>query len=85
VVRLQLLLTESNYQGYRVALLTDERVEKFTWDGLSIQTALSEKVIDIGVPAELLTRGDYQLRLDGRTLDGDFESLDSYSFRVIRN
>jgi hypothetical protein len=85
MVTLRLLLTENNYQNYRATLLTDEGVKKFTQDGLSAHAAAGATMIDVGIPNEILMRGDYQLRLDGRTPGRDFEVLNSYFFRVIRD
>lgn len=85
VLKLQLQVTEGSYQSYRASLLTDEGVELSSWEDLRVQPAAARTLIAIDVPAKLLTRGDYQVKLYGRAANGEFEALDSYSFRIIRN
>jgi hypothetical protein len=44
----------------------------------------SRRELMLVVPAELLGPGDYQILLSGENKDGNYESMASYSFRIVR-
>jgi hypothetical protein len=83
VVNLQLMIGEKGGQSYQASLFTDKGEEEFTQNELQAESA-TEKVVSVPVPAGVLIRGDYRLRLKARMPDGNVEEIASYSFRVIR-
>ena len=85
VVELRMQLGADDHQAYRAALLTDQQVEKFTGDNLEGRPTANTKVVSLRVPAAMLERGDYRLRLKGRSPTGEFQEVDDFSFRVLRN
>ncbi len=73
------------YQSYRAVLQTAEGSEKFRLDGLSAASTNSGIVVPFSLPARLLTRGDYYIKLGGRNPAGEYEDLPRYSFRITNN
>jgi hypothetical protein len=81
-VQLQLGLESDEYQSYRAELLTSERAGLLVKKDLKAESKDGKKVINLTVPAELLKRDDYRVKLSGRRLDGSYEDIASYTFRV---
>jgi len=73
------------YQSYRAVLQTTEGSEKFGIDDLRATTKDSHVVVPFKLAAGLLTRGDYYVKLRGLNPRGEYEDVDSYSFRVTNN
>jgi len=81
-VRVELLLTDHQYQGFEATLL-DSDGRTLTTKNLKPARANPRAVV-FDVPANLLTRGDYRIRLSGTSANGNVESLPGYSLRAIR-
>lgn len=84
VVRLKLELPANDYLTYQVVLQTDDKRTLYTQDNLKAQATGGAPAIFFDVPAALLTRGDYRVKLNGLTAAGAPEEVTSYSFRVAR-
>lgn len=84
-VELQLPVKDDDYQSYRAVLSTDKGVPKLVRDGLEAGTGAGGKIVSLSVPPAVLTRGDYRLRLAGRSAGGDVQEVGIYSFRVSKN
>ena len=87
VVELQLPVGDAVYESYRavLTLTADTSVPVFAQDGLEVRRGAGGKIVSFSVPSEVLKRGDYRLRLGGRSAGDDFQEIGIYSFRVIRN
>jgi hypothetical protein len=84
VVELQLEFAAGHYQSYRATLQqADSGVDKVAIDDLKATTLEDRQIVPLKLPARLLTRGDYDLKLDGITSGGNSEDLTRYSFRVL--
>jgi hypothetical protein len=84
-VLLLLLLESDEYPGYDVILRTAEGREVRRLEGLTTQLLpQGDKVVAIRLPAQLLPRGDYIATLSGKTASGKLQTVDSYSFSVLR-
>lgn len=81
-VQLRLEAPEGTYTSYRAALVGDGGREIFTREQLRPDPAATTKTIVVNLPAPLLKRGDYQLKLGGLTTGGEYENAGRYSFRV---
>jgi hypothetical protein len=81
-IRLILELPGNDYPRYRATLLDDEGNEIWTASRLQAETAEGRVVIVLVVPAAVLPRGDYQVKLSGITPSGEPEALSSSPFRV---
>jgi hypothetical protein len=77
-VRLQLERAVDGYESYSAKLLTDEGAEVFRTDALRAER---DGAIVVALPAELLTAGDYRLKLDG-SRQGATEGAGTYYFSV---
>lgn len=84
LVRLELELAADEYASYRASLRDPDGNELWAVSKLRAEVAGGRAVIVLLVPAAMLDRGDYQLKLGGVTPDGDREALASYPFRVAR-
>jgi hypothetical protein len=82
VVRLLLDLPGDDYPVYRAVLLDDEGEEIWAASKLRAEVAGGRAAVALLVPAELLPRGDYQVKLSGVTSGGEREPLASCPFRV---
>lgn len=85
VVRLRLELDtgSDDYQSYKAVLQSASGQEVLNRSGLRARASARGKMITLDVPARLLKRDDYYLRLSGQNSEKEFESAGSYSFRVI--
>ena len=81
-VRLILELPGNDYPRYRATLVDDEGNEVWVAPRLQAETAGGRTSIVLVVPAALLPRGDYQVKLSGITPSGEPEVLSSSPFRV---
>jgi hypothetical protein len=83
LVRFQLQLGENEYPKYRAILQTMENEEIWmqTWP----RTGPSGEMLGsrLIVPAALLTKGDYILKLAGINGNGNWEEIGKYYFRVV--
>lgn len=82
VVELRLLLVRSDYEAYRVVLQKLGDSTQFTIPNLRAQTTNSGQAVNLKIPIRLLTRGDYQLRLNGVNAEGQMEEIGEYNFQV---
>jgi hypothetical protein len=84
VVELQLEVSAEQYQSYQAVLQpADREVEKVIIKDLKSTTLNGRRIVPLKLPAKLLTRGDYDLKLNGMTSGGQIEGLARYSFRVL--
>lgn len=83
-VRLQLDLTDNQYQSYEAEVLDINGRSVAASRDLKAQAANGRPVVLVDVKRELLTSGDYRVKLGGRSNNGNLESLNSYPFKVLR-
>lgn len=80
-VQLRLALTANEHQSYRVVLLTSQGANVWTGTNLRAEQVAEGKFIVLNLPANILSREDYQAKVSGQA---DFEDVASYTFRVSR-
>jgi hypothetical protein len=83
-VRLQLSVPNAEYQSYSVSLATSERADVWHADGLKPTTSAGENLLPVDIPAGVLERDDYILRVRGNRTGGGSEDVSRYTFRVAR-
>jgi hypothetical protein len=81
-VKLELEIANTGFQHYRSELLRENKSLK-TIGELKVEAKGEQHVIPLTIPGELLSPGDYQVRLSGVLDSGADEFIDNYSFRVI--
>ena len=84
IVQLQLALPATPYQSYQATLRVTDGAELFTVGDLSAQQTEAGRLLNLRLPARLLTPRDYTLSVSGRTSSGRSESVADYYFRVLR-
>lgn len=84
IVQLQLALPATPYQSYQVTLRVTDGAELFTAVDLGAQQTGAGRLLNLRLPARLLTPRDYTLSVSGRTADGRAESVTDYYFRVVK-
>ena len=82
-LQLQLVIPSAEYQSYRAELLTSERVSVWMSDGIHPDSASGNKSISLLVPARLVKRDDYTVKLSGRRDGSVYEDVATYVFRVV--
>lgn len=82
IVQLRLQIGAGDYQTFQASLQTAEGRDILPLNDLKLRSINGERLVIIYLPAELLTPGDYQLRLSGVTRDHQLVYLGRYMFRI---
>ena len=82
IIQLRLQIGAVPYQTFQAVLQTAEDNEILTLNDLRARTINGESVVLLYLPAEVLTPGDYQIRLSGLTQSQRLY-LGRYTFRII--
>jgi|GEM_PF-722861 len=80
-VKLELELVKSDYTRYQTQLFRENEALE-SQEELTSQPRNAHYVVPVTVTGEILTPGDYQLKLSGVADTGKAAFIDSYSFRV---
>jgi hypothetical protein len=83
IVRLKLDLPENSYPLYRAALTDADGDETWTASKLRAESVGTRAAIFVELPVNLLTRGDYQMKVSGQPHNAPAEPFATYSFRVV--
>jgi hypothetical protein len=81
-VKLELSLTNHNYKKYKSELFRENESLQTT-DDLKAEAKGDHHIVPLTVRGDMLSPGDYQVRLIGVSDSGADEFIDNYSFRVI--
>jgi hypothetical protein len=81
-VKLELELTNPTFRNYKSELFRENKSLKIS-DELRIEAKGEQRVVPFTVTGEMLSPGDYQVKLSGVLDSGADEFIDNYSFRVI--
>ncbi len=81
-VKLELELANPTFRNYKSELIRANKSLKVS-DELTLETKGKQIVVPFTVPGEMLSPGDYQVRLSGVLDSGADEFIDSYLFRII--
>jgi hypothetical protein len=84
IVQLQLALPATPYQSYQATLRVTDGGELFTVSDLGAQQTEAGRILNLRLPARILTPRDYTLSVSGRTTAGGDEGVADYSFRVLK-
>ena len=84
IVRLEFSFRADGYASYSAAIRTAEGREIWSQDGLKPLTRATGKVIVLRLPTRLFSEADYILTLSGITSDGNIETINQYSFTVVK-
>lgn len=80
-VRLDLELTNAGFSNYKSELFRESK-SLLTNDELKMTARGAQQVVPVIIAGEILSPGDYQLKLSGVLDSGADEFIDNYSFRV---
>lgn len=81
-VKLELELKNSTFRNYKSELFRENESLQVS-DELKIEAKGEQHVVPFTVTGEMLSPGDYQVKLSGILNSGADEFIDNYSFRVI--
>src|SRR5262249_3321839 len=81
-LKLELQLTSHNFQNYKSELFRENESLQKT-DDLKIEAKGDQHIVPLTVRGDMLSPGDYQVRLSGVSDSGADQFIDNYSFRVI--
>jgi hypothetical protein len=81
-VKLELKLTNFAFRNYKSELFRENRSLQISKE-LMIEAKDNQHVVPFTVTGEMLSPGDYQVKLSGVLDSGADEFIDNYSFRVV--
>ena len=81
-VKLELELTNPTFRNYKSELFRENKSLQIA-DELLIEAKGEQHIVPFTVTGEMLSPGDYQVKLSGVLDSGANEFIDNYSFRVI--
>ena len=81
-VKLELQLTNTSFHTYKSQLFRENESLQTT-DALKMEAKGDQHIVPITIAGEILSPGDYQVKLSGVLDTGQDEFIDNYSFRVI--
>lgn len=80
-VKLELEVTNTSFRKYKSQLFREsESVE--TFESVEMESKGEQHIVPVTIRGEILSPGDYQVRLSGVLDSGVDEFIDNYSFRV---
>jgi len=82
-VRLNLEVTNTNFRNYRAGLFREKNFVQ-TADELKAEPNGEQRVVPWTIAGEVLSPGDYQIKLSGVAESGPDAFVDNYSFRVTK-
>jgi len=80
-VKLELEIAKSDFKEYKTQLFRENQAVE-SQEELKTEPRNTHYVVPVTVTGNILTPGDYQLKLSGVPVSGQPEFIDSYSFRV---
>lgn len=83
-VELKLGLENNEYQSYRATLKSADDATLFRQNRLRPYKTRSGSILILSIPAGRLKPDDYSVYVDGVTLSGQVESVNYYSFRILK-
>ena len=81
-VKLELELKNPTFRNYKSELFRENKSLQIS-DELTIEAKGEQHVVPFTVTGEMLSPGDYQVKLSGVLDSGADEFIDNYSFRVV--
>jgi hypothetical protein len=81
-VKIELALKNPTFRNYKSELFRENTSLKIS-DELTMEAKGEQRVVPFTVTREMLSPGDYQVKLSGVLDSGADEFIDNYSFRVI--
>lgn len=81
-IKLELELTNPTFHNYKSELFRENKSLQIS-DELKLEAKGEQRVVPFTVTGEILSPGDYQVKLSGILDSGANEFIDNYSFRVI--
>jgi hypothetical protein len=81
-VKLELEVSNTSFQNYKSQLFRESEPVQAS-AGLRMEAKGDQHVVPVNITGEILSPGDYQVRLSGVLDSGEDEFIDNYSFRVI--
>jgi len=81
-VQLELQVTNTSFHKYRSELFRENESLKRA-DELKVETKHDQHIVPFTIDGDMLSPGDYQVKLSGVLDSGQDELIDNYAFRVI--
>ena len=81
-VKLELALPNTRFKNYKSELFREHKPLQI--DALRMETKGEQRIVPLTITGEMLSPGDYQVKLSGVSESGENEFIDNYSFRVTK-
>jgi len=85
IILLQLEIIGDTHESFRASLQTGEGVELGTVGHLRPDTEAGVRVVKVRLPADQLTPGSYQLKLEGADSSGNYQAVGLYPFQIVKS
>jgi len=83
-VLFHLVLRNSDYPIYKVSLRTETGEELRAQDGVKAQVRNGRQDLSVTLPVSLLASGNYLLKVQGATTEGNYEDAGNYYFQILK-
>lgn len=81
-VKLELEVANTSFKHYKSELFRENR--SLQTETLRIETKGEQQIVPLTITGEMLSPGDYQVKLSGVSDSGQDEFIDNYTFRVTK-
>ena len=81
-VKLELELANPHFRNYKSELFRENKSLQVS-DELRLEAKGEQSIVPFTITGEMLSPGDYQVKLSGVLDSGADEFIDNYSFRVV--
>lgn len=81
-VKLELEVFNTNFKNYKSELFRENK--SLQTETLRIETKGKQQIVPLTITGEMLSPGDYQVKLSGVSDSGQDEFIDNYTFRVTK-
>lgn len=85
LLQLELAMVPDDYSRFLIVLEQVDGGEIFSQIFPRTESIVQERTLKLSLSAEPLVDGDYIVKLSGENTSGDFESIENYYFRIIRD
>lgn len=82
--QLQLILTRNGYALYQATLKTVDGREIWSKTSLEPLRRMGRDMVQVSLPVEILSTGDFSLSLQGAGANGNYEEVGTYYFSVTK-
>ena len=85
IILLQLEIIDDTHESFRASLQTGEGLELGAVGHLKPEKENGVRVVKVRLPADQLTAGSYQIKLEGADSSGNYQAVGLYPFQIVKS